>query len=366
MEAALNQLQLERQATDRQQQGEETRAQRQDIHDDRSVQRDIAQGQLGNYREGLLADKQKGEADRHTLMLTHLLNDPQTDPAIKKAIQNKVLGQAGVSATLPVDPAKAALARSKGLPVPQGEVVGGQPQSATNQEGTPGTLAPNGYPILPNTPETSFTGRGHGSLEGSREVAGGLQTPSGGFIGADTISPRLGQLIHPGETAPANVASTPTTSTTPNTSFSPSNLAEARPDIAGTARPGLGALKGIGSAIGGAIQGASSYLGGVTPSPESVGAHPEIQPTARPGLTALSGLFGGGQGGVNQLVGSPNPKEATPAPGTQFQGPVTATAGFLGTPNAPAPQPALTPPAIPPTIKPTPEEERRRLLAGQQ
>ncbi len=81
------------------------------------------------------------------------------------------------------------------------------------------------------------------------------------------------------------------------------------------------------------------------------------------------GLQGGGEkptgnlfsgGGANQIV---NP--ATPAPGTQFQGPITAAAGFAGQPNAPTPPPSTTPPALPPVKRPTPDEERQRMLANQ-
>jgi hypothetical protein len=62
------------------------------------------------------------------------------------------------------------------------------------------------YPVLPNTPEVAYTGRGHGSLEGSIPVAGGIQTPSGGFIGLrNGISRNLAELIAPRGTDPSSL-----------------------------------------------------------------------------------------------------------------------------------------------------------------
>ncbi len=82
-----------------------------------------------------------------------------------------------------------------GQPAPQtgGELPAVGPTGAVDQGGG---FAPNGYPILPNTPEPRYTPLGHGSLEGSTQAQGGIQTPSGGFIGTK-ITPGVADLVDP-------------------------------------------------------------------------------------------------------------------------------------------------------------------------
>jgi hypothetical protein len=70
----------------------------------------------------------------------------------------------------------------------------------------------NPYPQLPNTPETAYTGVGHGALEGTRRTDVGGETqlslPSGGFASVntpatDTGNARLNALIEPRRAAPS-------------------------------------------------------------------------------------------------------------------------------------------------------------------
>ncbi len=88
-----------------------------------------------------------------------------------------------------------------GQPAPQtgGERPAIGPTGAVDQGGG---FAPNGYPILPNTLEPRYVPLGHGSLEGSTPVAGGIRTPSGGFIGTK-LTPGVQNLINPGAAAAA-------------------------------------------------------------------------------------------------------------------------------------------------------------------
>ncbi len=84
-----------------------------------------------------------------------------------------------------------------GQPAPQtgGERPAVGPTGAVDQGGG---FAPNGYPILPNTPEPRYVPLGHGSLEGSTLAPGGIQTPSGGFIGTPKgITPGIANLVDP-------------------------------------------------------------------------------------------------------------------------------------------------------------------------
>jgi hypothetical protein len=52
-------------------------------------------------------------------------------------------------------------------------------------------FAPNGYPILPNTPEPRYVPLGTNPLDYSTAVPGGIRTPSGGFIGGASAQRRV-------------------------------------------------------------------------------------------------------------------------------------------------------------------------------
>lgn len=330
---------------------------------DRQSEAKNKQDQLSLYREQLTEARTNREGDTRAAHLNTLLADPDTKPEIKQAIRNHLLERSGVSGTLPVDPAKVALVRSKNaelqkqgkplIPEPQGEPFGtrgGGSETTTSapRVGPTGAqdqglgFASNGFPVLPNTPEPRFVPLGHNPLEGStREDLGNGRTqttfPSGGT--ATVNSPTQDRSVAGASPDGFNIGDL-TSKPAPQQPTTPTPPTPPTPNVAGEA-----------------FKRTNQKLG-------DIGQFLEPLTIAK---NAIGGLFSGGQGAnelVNQPTNQPTPNP-TPAPGTQFQGPVTATAGFLGQPNAPTPPPANTPPAIPPVNKPTPEEERRR-LAGQQ
>ncbi len=371
-EAGLKQLEADEASKDRLAQFQQREADRNRAHDENLGLRQSEADNRGVQREAMAAEGKNKDEDRRSAMLHTILNDPTAKPEIKEAIQNHLLKQAGVTATLPVDPKVAALARSKGMQAPAPQTVGGNapattasattsPTTPTGAEGSPQLTAagvslgaPTPYPVLPNTPEQRFVPLGHGSLEGSRFVNDngnvGVQTPSGGRIGGVSEAT---VARHP-EWSPSQLTAQQTPAAT---GTAPSNVAESRPDILPTARPGLEGATNF-------LHKAGDFLAGKVTPEQAAAGRPDIPGTERPGL----GLFGGGHGVtpiVNNQTPSTGPQPATPAPGTQFQGPVTGAAGFAGAPLAPTPPPSTTPPAIPPVKRPTPDEERQRLMANQ-
>jgi hypothetical protein len=101
------------------------------------------------------------------------------------------------------------------------------------------------------------------------------------------------------------------------------------------------------------------------PAPKETGFPTPIESNApkTPDWTTGVGHIGFAPGSL-AAQSTPQPN-ATPAPGTQFQGPLTAASGFVGQPNAPLPTPAGTPPAMPPPPRMlTDEEKRQQQMAG--
>ncbi len=294
-------------------------------HDENLGLRQSEADSRGVQREAMAGDKEKAGEDRRAAMLHTILNDPTADPDMKKAIQGHLLKQAGVSYTPTVDPKVAALARSKGIQAPTPQTVGGAPQG-TAPVTSPGTgvSAPFGQPAVQRNVDA-----GH--------VVGPLAStiPAGKDLNFNT-----GELVdknHEG-TINGQPASRALGEGALRTGISPESPA---------------GIRGLAEAT----QNRALSMNNPAPN-ENMTANP-VTPTWSP----------------TQLVGQPQtapsvaptgpPSNPTPAPGTQFQGPVTAAASFVGQPNAPVAQPALTPPALPPVKRPTPDEERQRMLANQ-
>lgn len=376
-EAALQQLQaqevhqqqlheFQQRERDRNLAHEENLGLRESESANRNTQRDM-------QREGITADREAKGEDRRSAMLHTILSDPTANPAIKEAIQNHLLKQAGVQATLPVDPKVAALARSKGLPEPTPQTIGGgapietnltrtttpvdnrpyvSPQEANRLQGSPDQMEHafamkrmletgqargderTGYPELPNTPEQRFVGLGHDPLEGSRVVQQsgqyGLATPSGGFAGGLPTSER-GMEHLAGRIAPRELVS-------------PSG-------------PAMTANQGSEPAFRG--HGAGSSWEGPT-SPSQLAGQPQVAapqaPTEAPkqwGSGAMASGTGSGAWLADQFKSLP----ITFNPGMSNQ----AQDAAKSTVAAAAPPPVT----LPPTKRLTPEEERMRQLANQ-
>lgn len=93
-------------------------------------------------------------------------------------------------------------------------------------------FAPNGYPILPNTPEPRYTPLGSSSLEGSRLVnergKPGLVTPSGGFIGG--ISATQAAKYSGGAAVPQNPPPNEAATAQPVSGYTPPTTAFSQPN----------------------------------------------------------------------------------------------------------------------------------------
>lgn len=184
---------------------------------------------LGQEQQREFHDQAKGEADLRAKVAqqqadTQRLNTLQlqlSDPAFKAehpAIKNEIMRIMGIQNNVGTGGAQTpAAAAGKGEYGP-----GGAPKpavtpapNAPNAGGAPPTTQPYTAPTAafsapapnsavgesaaqpPNTPEQRFVPLGHGSLEGSQPVTGGIQTPSGGFIGTP-ITSGVNHLINPG------------------------------------------------------------------------------------------------------------------------------------------------------------------------
>lgn len=325
-ELMLRDLQAREQHQQQLHEFQQREADRQQTHLDNMELRRTGQEQQNTAREGIAADREKAGEDRRALMLTHLLSDPGTDPTVRSAIQDHLLRQSGVSATLPVDPKVAALARSKGLPEPTGKTVGGAPQpTAPAQTGAPGGFQRN-------------VDAGH--------VAGPLaaQIPAGkdlNFNTGELVDSNMEGTINgrPARTAVAEGALKMGVSPEDTKSRELYNTMRSNPSLA-------------------ANQPAPNE--NMTPSPvtpwhpsQLVGANELATPPSTLGEPKLA---------ANPVPGAqPNP---APTPGgTPEPSMFSGLASNITTP--PQPPPSTTPPAIPPTQRPTQEEERRRLLANQ-
>lgn len=346
----------------REDQFNQTNQAREDARSESAAQRGIQQEQLNTYREGLLAEKERSNQAQQVETLRFLLTDPTTPEPIKQAIQQRMLAGAGVQATIPPDPKMVALAKSRGLPEPQGTTIGG-PASTGSAPGT----SPAATATANVAPEERFVPLGANPLEGSRIVndggSVGIRTPSGGFAGGVTEKQIAAHpdWVRPGSPVMAANAGGQEgfRGKGAGSSWSPNDLAS---NVAAGQKYGEGVSTGQ---LPSETTPAAGFAGSKVPiSPElanlnqkagEVGQSMEPLTMAKNALGAVGSLFSGGQGGASQIVGG-----ATPAPGTEFQGPVTGALEFANAPLAPTPNPAGTPPAVP-----RPEEERKRLMAAQ-
>lgn len=366
----------------------ERQADRRSVEEGRRADAQQKQEQTALYREQLTADRESRGEDRRAAMLNQILADPTADPAVKQAVQNHLLSQAGVSATLPADPKMVALARSKGLPEPQGTTVGAQPQPQATGNVVESNLdnfnRDFNYPRLPNTPEQRTLGAA--PLAGSRFLGvdnqnhAGYQTPSGGFIGVNAPRNAEGN-----ETADARVVGL-RENLFGKEGTAPIMQANAGDQVAFRGHGGGSSFEEPGTGVAAARQygqGVSTGQGETSPNLASINekagqAAKSIRNYTDPftmAKNAVGGLFGGGQGGVNQLVSKPlentfatgQPSAAPTPQGTPATGPITKAVEFAQLPVQPGPTPAGTPPAVPPINqprRPSPEEERRMQLVG--
>lgn len=320
---------------------------REQAHGENVAQREARAKELADYRASVLGERKtefdERQADRALAALQYLptiYKDPKQVQAMSQQIMNQYLTRAGITApAIPTDAATEAVRRFAGVaPTPAAPTPA--PTGITQPTAAPvavaGAPAPAAAPgAIPTEGPTGPTGVPPTQIERmiAATPAGMAYSASrGGYIPATTqgtIGGRpAGEVIAEGA---RRIGITPE---------SASGLAALT-----APPPGTLAAKPIGPTPAGPPLGAAG-AGPEPPTPLNVraGAAGEAIRGYTDPFTIVKNLFGGGGGGVNQLVkggGGPTP-EPTPGPTLPTPGPTLPTVAA-----APQPTPVPTPPAQP-------------------
>jgi hypothetical protein len=347
-EAAMKALEMEQQRQFHEQEFNERQHAAQTQHDETAASREEAgrsahedrasrEKDLESARQMRIQDQQNNsllEAARTT-----------TDPAESKMLMDQWKQKNGIAVPQATpDPKTAALQAFHGQ----------QPTASASTALAPSTLAGGNWEVGPTTP----TGT-------QLNVNAGRVFNTGAPTGSD-VNVNTGEFVPQGREGtingqPAGQAIAEGAIKTGIRPESPSGTAAlAAMDKAGTAFAGGGGFPA------GPVRRAEPVSTGLSANPAPrEGGYPtgaESSPTlAQTNPTPKETGFptGAPPFAPGSLAAQPQPN-TTPAPGTQFQGPVTATVGFLGQPNAPVPAPANTPPAMPPPQRTLTDEEKRQ------